>query len=216
MWGAGPAWDIRALGWPAEFRVCGARPACHHEPLMRSIGSTAVTPLLLLLAGALACGLDSQGLLATDAGMNVGTGAGDDDSGALIDDEAGTGAPPAEGGGRSGDDGALPPRDASSQTSSDSGPPSAKDAARDAPSTCSGCVDQMCATQVAACGTGSDCLGYRDCSEACSAKGGQGTSNCSTMCQTKYPAGQATFAALTLCALRCGAGCVAAITTGTP
>ena len=184
---------------------------------MRSIGSTAVATLLLLLAGPLACGIDSQGLLATDAGMNVGTGAGDDDSGALIDDEAGmTGAPPAEGGGRSGDAAAILPPDASSQTPSDSGPPPGKDAARDAPSTCSGCVDQMCPTQVAACGTGSDCLGYRDCSVACSSKGGQGSSNCTTMCQSMYPAGQATFAALTLCAVRCGAGCVAAVTSGTP
>jgi hypothetical protein len=182
---------------------------------MRSIGATAVTALLLLLAGPLACGLDTQGLLATDSGMNVSTESGDDASGAASDDEAAmTAALPAPDAGRS-DATAIPAPDASSKKSSDSGPP-AKDAALDAPSTCKACVDQICSTQVAACGTGSDCLAYRDCSETCSAKGGQGGGNCSSMCQSMYPAGQTAFAALTLCAVRCGAGCVAVLTVGTP
>jgi hypothetical protein len=182
---------------------------------MRSIGATAITTVLLFLTGPLSCALDTQGLLATDGGMNGSTEPGYDASDEAPAAEAGTEAPAVDAGMTS-DASTTPRHDASGTAPADSGRAPANDAATDAPSTCSSCIDQKCPTQVAACGAGSDCLAYRDCNVTCSSKGGQGASSCSTMCQSKYPAGETAFASLTLCTLGCGAGCVAGLTVGTP
>jgi hypothetical protein len=183
---------------------------------MPSIGASAATTLLLFLAGPLSCGLDTQGLLATDGGTSASTGLGDDASAEAPADEAGMTRAPAPDAEIPSDASAIPRRDASGTSPVDSGGAPIKDAATDAPPTCGACVEQMCPTQVAACGTGSDCLASRDCNVTCSSKGGAGTSSCSPMCQSKYPSGEAAFASLTLCALGCGAGCVAGLAVGTP
>lgn len=182
---------------------------------MRSTGARGVTTLLLFLAGPLACGLDKQGLLATDGGMSASTGPGDDASGEPPTDEAGM-TPASLDVGMPSDASTTPHPDASGAALADSGRAPTKDAATDAPPTCSSCIDQKCPTQVAACGAGSECLAFRDCDVTCSSKGGQGASNCSSMCQSKHPAGETAFASLTLCAVGCGAGCVAGLTVGTP
>jgi hypothetical protein len=73
-------------------------------------------------------------------------------------------------------------------------------------STCHACALKSCPTQVAACPAGSPCIEYLQCQLACSNDGG---SNCSNTCAAQYPSGQTSAAALTLCDLACGAGCVA-------
>jgi hypothetical protein len=173
--------------------------------------------MVLSIMGLVACGLDSGGLLAADAGRvdmmkgPLGDDAavsassddgdvGDDATGdPLLGDESAT----------SSDGGTVVPRDAS--TPLDAG--AVKDAGPKVPFTCSGCTAQMCPTQLAACGKGSDCLAYRDCSEACS---GMNSSTCSSKCQSMYSGGEAAFGALTLCDFGCGAACVAALSIGTP
>jgi hypothetical protein len=181
---------------------------------MRSSGVTAVATTLFFLAGPLACGLDSQGLLATDGGIPPSTSPGDD--GTVSDEEAGVTGTPGPDAGKSGDARAPSPPDAAAPVRADSGSASAQDASIDAPLSCIGCVNQKCPTQVAACQAGSACLAYRDCDVTCSSKGGQGSSNCSSVCQAKYPAGETAFASLTLCAVGCGAGCITAIAVGIP
>jgi hypothetical protein len=105
-------------------------------------------------------------------------------------------------------------RDAAVTVKPDGASTPPKDAAADVSMfTCSSCAQTMCPTQLAACGTGSDCLAYRDCTVACSIKG---SSNCSNTCGTMYPSGQTAFAALTVCDLGCGAGCAAGLAAGTP
>ena len=168
---------------------------------------------MFMVASMPGCGLESQGLLATDGGgvammtePGADAGGGSDDSDAITtpaaDDEAGTSSDAASG--------SAP--DGSSPASTDSG--AAKDAAPDvAPLTCTGCVNQMCPTQVAACGQGSDCLAYRDCSVACAL---MGDSSCSKACASNDSAGEAAYGALTLCAFGCGAGCAAGLTVGPP
>jgi hypothetical protein len=210
--GVRPRMGPKGAGWPGgASSLWGLTGVCHDETLMRSIGATAVTTILVLLAGPTSCGLDSQGLLATDGGTDASTEPSEDASGAAPADDVGP--PDAE---SSGDAAAVPRRDASATAALDSSPAPVKDASTDALTTCSGCIDPMCSAQVAACGAGSDCLAYRDCNVTCSSKGGQGTSNCSSVCQSKYPAGEIAFASLTLCALRCGAGCAAGLTVGAP
>jgi len=183
---------------------------------MRALRAPIVTAMLIGVAASLACGLESQGLLVTDGGVNVMGESSEvaEAAPAPSDDDAREAPPPADDGGTSsgGSDGASPPReDASTPVPPDSGPE--KDAAPDAPFTCASCVVQMCPTQLAACGQGSDCLAVRDCEEACS---GSTSSTCSKSCTTMYPAGAAAFAALTICDLGCGAGCAAGLATGTP
>lgn len=89
------------------------------------------------------------------------------------------------------------------------------DAAADAPPpvTCASCTAQMCPTQLAACGKGSDCLNYRDCAYACAFSGG---SSCTSACATKYPGGKTAFGALTVCDFGCGGSCVAQLAVSSP
>ncbi len=167
----------------------------------------------LSIAGLVACGLDSGGLLAADAGKVDLTAAPGDAAVAGSDD--GDDAPqmqvPGDAAGTASDDASPLPGDASMPARRDAGP--VKDAAPDAPFTCSGCAKQMCPTQLAACGAGSDCLAYRDCDESCT---GNGSSACTSKCESMYTAGEAAFGALTLCDFGCGAGCVAGLAIGTP
>jgi hypothetical protein len=185
---------------------------------MRTLPAPIATALLLLVSGLPACGLDSQGLLAADAGkVSTTTASGDDATGAVSDDDAGTNGDPA----LAGDD-ATPmgdpsmPLDASTTMQADAGTEAIQDASPDAPVTCSSCTALKCPTELAACGAGSACLAYRDCQETCSVKGGSGASSCSTTCNAMHPGGETAFAALTICDLGCGAGCAAALTLGTP
>jgi hypothetical protein len=95
-----------------------------------------------------------------------------------------------------------------------------RDAATDAGSgdaaapTCHACAVKNCPTQVAACGPGSSCSAFLQCSLACSSDGG---SNCSNTCDAMDPSGETAYAALTLCDLGpCGAGCVALLAVQGP
>jgi hypothetical protein len=180
---------------------------------MRSLRIPSAMAAMFMVAVVPGCGLGSQGLLATDGGgvamttePGADAGGGSDDSDATAtpaaDDEAGISSDAATGS----------PPDGSTPAGEDSG--AAKDAALDVASlTCTGCVDQMCPTQVAACGPGSDCLAYRDCSVGCAL---MGDSTCSKACASKDSAGEAAYGALTLCAFGCGAGCAAGLTVGAP
>lgn len=180
---------------------------------MRTLKVPSATAAMFIVAAMPGCGLDSQGLLVTDGGSvammtepGADAGGGSDDSDATTppaaDDEAGT----------SSDAASSSPRDGSTPAGDDSG--TAKDAAPDvAPFTCTGCVNQMCPTEVAACGQGSDCLAYRDCTVACAL---MGDSSCSKACASKDSAGETAYGSLTLCALGCGAACAAGLTVGTP
>ncbi len=185
---------------------------------MRRLPAPIVTALLLLVSGIPACGLESQGLLATDAGkVNATMASGDDAMGVVSDDEAGMTGDPALAG-----DGATPmgdpsmPLDASPTMQADAGTGAIQDASPDAPLTCSACTALKCPKELALCGAGSACLAYRDCEETCSVKGGSGASSCPSTCNGMYPGGEATYAALTICDLGCGAGCAAALAVGTP
>jgi hypothetical protein len=179
---------------------------------MRVLRARVLTAVLFVVAPA-ACGLDAGGrLVVADGGVDELTGIADDAAAVVSSDGdvadepssfAETGAP---------SDAAPVPRDASPTARPDASPPPT-DAAPDSPATCSSCIALMCSTQVAACGAGSACLGYRDCSVVC---GLNGSSSCSTKCSSMYPGGETAFGALTLCGLRCGAGCAAGLTTGTP
>jgi hypothetical protein len=184
---------------------------------MRTLPGRTATTLLLFITGPLACGLDSQGLLATDAGTRGVTTAGGDAADPGSDDEGGPigMASPDDGGMDDvgpivGGDASMPP------VPGDSGLSSIKDAAPDVPFTCSGCIATMCPRERAFCGAGSACLGYRDCEESCTSMGGSGTSSCATTCNSMHPGGEAAYGALTICALGCGVGCTAALTVGTP
>ncbi len=185
---------------------------------MRTPPAPIATALLLFVSGIPACGIDSQGLLATDAGkVNATMASGDDATGAVSDDEAGTPAdPPLPG------DAATPmgdpsiPLDATTMMQADAGTGAIQDASPDAPLTCSSCAALRCPKELALCGAGSACLAYRDCEETCSTMGGSGASSCPTTCNGMHPGGEAAFAALTICDLGCGAGCAAALAVGTP
>ncbi|HTB73543.1 MAG TPA: hypothetical protein VK762_09885 [Polyangiaceae bacterium] len=185
---------------------------------MRTLPVRIAMASLLFVSSIPGCGLDSQGLLATDAGnVNTTIASAGDASGAVSDDEAGTNGDPALVG-----DGATPmgdpsmPLDASLTLQADAGAGAIQDATPDAPVTCSSCTALKCPSELAACGAGSACLAYRDCEETCTVKGGSGTSSCSTTCNAMHPGGETAFAALTICDLGCGAGCAAALTLGTP
>ncbi len=182
---------------------------------MRTLRVPAVTTALLLVAGPLACGLDTQGLLASDAGTaNTTMAPGDDATGAASDDD-GTTREPLMSDDDASMDSASMPGDASAMRR-DAGTAAIEDAAPDVPFTCSSCTAMMCPKELAACGAGSVCLAYRDCEESCSVMGGSGASSCSTTCNAMHPGGEALFGALTICDLGCGAGCAAGLTLGTP
>jgi hypothetical protein len=183
---------------------------------MRALRLSAVTGIVIFMAGLLDCGLDSQGLLrAADGGEDGAQRSGDDAAVSGSDDADGVGNPaPSEEAGTSNDAAAaIPPTplDASTPVQTDSAP--TEDVAVDGPFTCSGCAATKCPTQLAACGKGSQCLAYRDCAEGCS---GASSSSCSTTCESMYPAGESAFGALTICDLGCGVGCTASLTIGTP
>jgi hypothetical protein len=173
----------------------------------------AVTAIGILVASLVACGLDSAGLLDLDGGVAKVTGLGTDAAATGADDGSASVTP------TPGDEASLDaasrtppaPLDASGPEPTDSA--SAGDVAVDAPFTCSGCTAQMCPKQLAACGAGSDCLAYRDCQEACT---GTSSAACTRTCESMYAAGETAFAALTLCDLGCGAGCIVGLTLGTP
>jgi hypothetical protein len=183
---------------------------------MRTLRVTTVTTTLLLVAGPLACGLDTQGLLAIDAGtVSTTMTSGDDATGAASDDDTGTTREPPMSGDDASMGGASRPGDASAMQA-DAGTMAIEDAASDVPFTCSSCTAVMCPKELAACGAGSECLAYRDCEESCSVKGGSGASSCSTTCNAMHSGGEALFGALTICDLGCGAGCAAGLALGTP
>ena len=167
----------------------------------------------LSIAGVVACGLESGGLLAADAGKVDTTAAPGDAAVAASDDgdDATQIQVSGDAAGTASDDASPLPGDASTPARGDAAP--VKDAAPDAPFTCSGCAMQKCPTQLAACGAGSDCLAYRDCDESCT---GMNSSTCTSKCESMYPAGEAAFGALTICDFGCGAGCVAGLAIGTP
>ncbi len=73
-------------------------------------------------------------------------------------------------------------------------------------SACTTCVAQTCPGAMTACGQGSDCQAFFVCDVACS---GSDASECSNDCNSMHPTGAQDFAALTLCSLGCGAGCLA-------
>jgi hypothetical protein len=180
---------------------------------MRVLVARVLTAVVFVVAP-VACGLDAGGrLVVADSGTDALAALDDDAATAVSSDGDVTDTPsPSSESGTQSDAAPDVPHDAAPTGHPDgSAPPG--DAAPDAPATCASCIDAMCPTQVAACGAGSACLGYRDCDVACSASS---SSVCTTTCGTKYPGGEATFAALTICGLRCGAGCAAALTIGTP
>ena len=195
-----------------EFRVCGDRSPCHDEPLMRTHRVPIVTVMALCAVGLVACGLDTQGRLVADSGpTDVTTSTASDGSSVAPGDDDATVDPGGDDAATSDDAAPIAHRDGSAPVASDSGRP--VDAAPDAPFTCSGCAAQMCPTQLAACGKGSDCLAYRDCAEGCS---GMNSSTCSSQCESMHSAGEAAFGALTLCDFGCGGACVAGLAIGTP
>jgi hypothetical protein len=188
---------------------------------MRAIMLGAAGAVVLSIAGLSACGLQSQGLLASDAGvvsaLNVpvpeaAAPAADDATGtdepAPMDDDAGTAGDDA---GTAGNDADVDPGDAGQPPIGDSATPTTLEAA--APFTCTSCAAKMCPSQVAACGPGSDCIGYRDCNEACTIAGKK---SCSTTCSSTYPAGSSAFSSLALCDIGCGGACVAQLSIGSP
>jgi hypothetical protein len=184
---------------------------------MRALQAPVLAAAVLVLTAPASCGLDADGRLAVvDAGSDAEIAPGDD---AAPPDTAGDADPLGEqagddAGNPSARDGGSEPRRDASTTKADAGPTPPRDAGADVVVfTCSSCAEAMCPTQLAACGTGSQCLAYRDCNVAC---GINGSSNCSTTCGTMYPSGQTAFAALTLCDLGCGAGCTAGLAAGTP
>jgi hypothetical protein len=71
---------------------------------------------------------------------------------------------------------------------------------------CGNCIQATCPTQMAACGAASDCQVYLACDLLCSSS--QDDGGCSDACGAAHPAGEQDFAALTLCSLACGAGCL--------
>jgi len=175
----------------------------------------------LLIPNLGACGLETSGLLETDASSplqtdakdastRVDSGGGTSDDGAVIGDDDG----PIVGDddGATGDDDSGPKADGSAAF--DAG--KATDAGVDAPpADCKSCVHAACASQVAACQAGSECLKYRDCAALCSASSSNG--NCSGSCSSSHPGGAAAYGGLTLCTLQsCGAFCVTAVAAGTP
>ena len=162
-----------------------------------------------------ACGLDGQGLLADDGGAS---GSPDPvaDSGApsTTDGDDATITEPNDAGAVTGDDASIssPPPDAMPPPALDSG--ASLDGAPVAPPvTCASCTAQMCPTQLAACGAGSDCLKYRDCAYACIFSSG---SSCTSSCATKYAGGKTAFGALTVCDIGCGGSCVAQLAVSSP
>jgi hypothetical protein len=181
---------------------------------MRVILPATAGAVVLSIAGLCACGLQSQGLLASDGGVvsavnvpipEAAAPAADDATG--IDDPA----PTDDDSGVSSDDAAVDPGDGAAPPTGDSAAPMDSEAA--APLTCSACAAKMCPSQVAACGPGSDCIGYRDCNEACAIAGKK---SCSTTCSSTYPAGSSAFGALALCDIGCGGACVAQLSVGSP
>ncbi len=182
---------------------------------MRVLAAPVATAVLLLVAAPVACGLDAGGRLSVvDAGADANTGEIIDDAAVIVSGDSDVPVDPST------DEDATPP-DAAQDTRKDAGTtarldagPKPTDAAADAfVFTCSSCVAMMCPTQLAACGKGSACLGYRDCNVACGLSNG---SNCGSTCSSMYPTGETAFGSLTLCDLGCGAGCAAGLTTGTP
>jgi hypothetical protein len=71
---------------------------------------------------------------------------------------------------------------------------------------CSTCLATSCPGAQAACGTGTDCAALLTCDLACA---GSDASECSDTCSQMHPTGAMAFATLTICALACGAGCLA-------
>ena len=144
------------------------------------------TPLLVALGfcmiDVLGCGLGTEGLYVADGGIKTQTVPGRDGAvGSVHGDDADvTGDPiPGDEAGASddaasddatSDDASVGPDDGASPPPNDSG--SAKDSSP-AP-TCHQCTMARCPTQLAACGPGSDCIGYRDCNRMCSG-GSSGT-----------------------------------------
>jgi hypothetical protein len=183
---------------------------------VRVVLLAAAGAVVLSIAGLGACGLQSQGLLATDAGVvsaenvpvpEAAAPAGDDAMGL---DESGS-TPTDDDSGTSSDDASVEPGDGATPRVGDSAVPMDSEAA--APFTCSACAAKMCPSQVAACGPGSDCIGYRDCNESCTIAGKK---SCSTTCSSTYPAGSSAFSALALCDIGCGGTCVAELSIGSP
>jgi hypothetical protein len=74
---------------------------------------------------------------------------------------------------------------------------------------CNACIQNSCPGAVAACGPGSDCQALLACDIACT---GSDASRCSDDCTALHPTGSQAFATYTLCALACGAGCLAEAT----
>jgi hypothetical protein len=168
----------------------------------------------VLAVGLPACGIDAQGLLAVDRDASGASDPGDAaaSSGSEVDD-ATTGASDA-GGPVTSDDGSIvaPLPDATAPPGPDGG--AIADAGVDAaPATCDTCIAQMCPTQLAACGKGSACVSYHDCTVACAFSS---VSACSSACGTKFAAGQSAFEALTLCDIGCGGSCVAQLAVSGP
>jgi hypothetical protein len=184
---------------------------------MRVIHLATVVVAVLSIAGVDACGLESQGLLASDAGGPGATTQPVPDSAMPFSDEdggergeSGSADPGDDEAGISGDDGSVASVDAPA-TSSDSG--IRMNAEASAPFSCASCAAQMCPSQIAACGQGSDCIAYRDCNETCAVAGKK---SCSTICGSMYPGGSSAFGALALCDIGCGGSCVAGLTIGSP
>jgi hypothetical protein len=182
---------------------------------MRAHRLPAFTAVAMFVASLVACGLDSAGLLVVDGGADTVNGLGTDAAASSSDDATASVTPtPVDEADTSIDAASVThptPVDASAPVQADSA--SVGDVAVDAPFTCGGCTAQTCPKELAACGSGSDCLAYRDCAEACT---GTSSASCTKSCEAMYTAGEVAFAALTICDLNCGAGCVAGLTVGTP
>jgi hypothetical protein len=179
----------------------------------------AAIALACCMVGVSGCGLQSNGLYVADGGnQNISTGSGGDAAprgSSSGDDADATGDPSDPDASATSDaesmDGAIVASpDGSFQAPGDSGPPSG--GADAAPLTCHECAALKCPTQLAACGPGSDCIGYRDCDLTCTGSG----STCTKTCNTTYPGGESAFTALTVCDISCGGSCVAQISFGTP
>lgn len=163
-----------------------------------------------------ACGLDGQGLLAVDGGASGSPDPlADSRAPSTSDGDDATITEPNDADAVTGDDASItsqPPPDALPPPAPDSG--AGLDGAPVAPPfSCASCTAQMCPTQLAACGKGSDCLQYRDCSYACVFSSG---SSCTSACATKYAAGKTAFGALTICDIGCGGSCVAQLAVSGP
>jgi hypothetical protein len=170
----------------------------------------------LALMALTACGLDRDGLLATAGALAPGATSGDDPGNVQTTVDGSLGDEPLEsGGGSTSDDAAGGASKGDGGAGSSSNPPSTDASDTGAPSAdgsaCAVCGDVKCPTQVAACGSGSDCVKFRDCQIACASSG----STCLNACGASYPAGQTDFGSLTLCSVSaCGADCVASLATG--